>query len=114
MKLTDTTEFQEDDGHLYGEPTVSFTFKVRDEEEGELVEKDFTFSHAKEWDKWTLMHYVEKRCDANSMISRRNWRTVEDVHWDKAHLSEADIDIPQYVIDKLDEMMEMDIMRIQL
>jgi len=113
MKLTDTSAFQEDSGRLYGEPSVSFNFTVRDDEDGELVEKEFEFSHAKEWEMWTLLHYTEKRCSADSMISRRNWRTVEDVHWDKAHLSEADIHIPQYVIDKLDEMLEIDVMKIQ-
>jgi len=114
MKLTDTTNYQEDSGELFGEPKVSFTFTVRDEENTELVEKEFEFSHADHWDKWMLHHYVEKRCDNSSRISRRNWRTVADMHWKNAEIAEVDVTIPQFVIEKLDEMLEMDIMEIQM
>lgn len=113
MKLTDTTNFQQDEGHLYGEPSLSISFSVRDEEDGELIEKDFEFSYAREWDKWTISNYKEKRCDADVLVSKRNWRTVEDVFWHEMHHSECDIDIPQYVIDKLDEVLGADVVKLQ-
>lgn len=114
MKITDTQEFQEDSGHLYGEPHITISFTVRDEGSTDLIEKEFEFGYAREWDKWTISRYIEKRCDKTKKHCKRNWRTVEDVHWSNIHKSECDIDIPQYVIDKLDYMLDADVYKLQV
>lgn len=108
MKLTDADKLQQDDAELFGTPDVSFTFTTRSEDGSELVEKEITFSHSEHFGGWSLKHYVERRCDADAHITQRNWRVIEDVHWDKAHLSNADIDIPDAALDELEDVLGLE------
>jgi len=108
MKLTDTESLKQDDAELFGTPDVSITFTTRSEDGSELVEKEITFSKSEHFGGWSLKHYLERRCDANQYVSRRNWRVVEDLHWQKAGLSNADIDIPGPVLEQLEDALDVD------
>jgi len=113
MKLTDTSDYQQDDSQTWLAPRISFTFSARSKSGTELIEKDITYSYAEALDEWSLFHYKERRCRDVSEVSARNWRTVHDVHWDKAHLIDADVDVPESVVEHLDEMIGLDVVKIR-
>jgi len=108
MKLTDTTQYQQSDEYEYHKPRVSFSFSARDKSNGKITEKQITFSYFEELDEWNLFHYLEKETKDTMYVTDRNWRIVHDVHWDKAHSSGAEIDIPECVIERFEEMMGLD------
>lgn len=75
---------------------MSFDVETRSEEDGELVHKEYTFSYAREWDKWTFHEYREKRTDDTGRIGDRNWRESRHILWQDT--SEAHtIDVPPEV-----------------
>lgn len=108
MKITDTTQYQESNEYEYHKPRISFSFSTRDKTNQKIIEKEITFSYFEELDEWNLFHYLERECRNTMLISDRNWRIVHDVRWDKAHASGADIDIPEVVIERFEEMMNID------
>lgn len=113
MRLTEVADHQVDDEDLFGEPILSFSFLTRDEEGGELVESEYTFCLAKEWDKWTFSRYRERRCDSSKSTARREWRKTEDVSWGEVDRDPVDVDVPQAVVEKLDEMIDTDVVKLQ-
>lgn len=113
MKLTDTAQFQQDSGTQYGDLRFSVSFTVRERESNELIHKDFEFSSWIQEGEWTLSQYTERRTPDTELVSRRNWRTVEDIHWTDGELGREDIDVPQYVIDELDEFLDGDVIKLK-
>lgn len=83
------------------------------EDENELVQRTYTFSHAPEWDKWNFSEFEEKRCDANSMVSRRNWRRTKHLMWNDVNETHT-IDVPPEVGEKLKEAINADSVTIQI
>jgi hypothetical protein len=106
MKLTETTDLQQSSEELWDGPYLSFSFVTRDRENNDLIEREYEFAHAKEWDEWVLSSYQERRCDETERIDLRNWRTVEDHDWDDPGAS--DVDVPEEVLDKLATVTSID------
>lgn len=111
FSLTDIDEHQESDESLFGDPELSLSFRTRSDDGDEIVEREYWFAHAKEWDKWTFSSYEERRCDADVRVNEREWRTVERRHW--AEDGSPDVDIPQSVINRLDDMVSSEVIRLQ-
>jgi hypothetical protein len=79
---------------------MSFEIETRCEESGELVHKTYTFSYAKEWDKWTFQEYHEERTPDTTRITDRNWTRSRHILW--SDVSETPtIDVPPEVADAL-------------
>lgn len=110
--LTDLAEEQESSEDVFGDATMELSFDTRSGDEETIVEKTYTFTHAPEWDKWLFSAYCERRCSTDDPMYNRHWTVVEDVTWDDPEA--ATVDIPQSVIDELDETLSIDVMRMQL
>jgi len=82
--------------------TMSFEIETRSEESGELVEKEYKFSYAKEWDKWTFQEYTELRTPDTTRISDRNWTRSRHILWHDVNETPT-IDVPPEVADALAE-----------
>lgn len=111
--LEDLSELQESEEDLYATTTLSFTFYTRSVESNELIHKEYTFDHAKEWDKWTLIKYSELRCDADSATSEREWRRTRQLKWSDTEET-PEIDIPPEVTEELKERLGVDEITLQL
>lgn len=109
--LSELTELQESDERVWSAPTVSFTIQTRSEEGDELIEREYTFSHAKEWDKWTFMEFEEKRTVDTTMITDRNWRRTRHILWQEPEA--PTVDVPPEVEDELQELLGLEEMTIQ-
>lgn len=97
--LTDLEELQSSEERVNC-TSLSLTVETRCDERDELVEKEYSFSYAPEWDKWTFTEYVEKRTpDVN--IGERNWRRAQHILWDDAET--PTIDVPPEVSQQLAE-----------
>lgn len=97
--LTDLEELQSSEERVNC-TSLSLTVETRCDERDELVEKEYSFSYAPEWDKWTFTEYVEKRTpDVN--IGERNWRMAQHILWDDAET--PTIDVPPEVSQQLAE-----------
>lgn len=106
MNLTDAADMQEDSEEVFGEPILAFKFRTRDTENRELVEREYEFAHAPEWDEWWFSAYIERRCDASSGLSQREWRIAQDLSWDDPDA--ADVDVPQAILEKLSSVTSID------
>jgi hypothetical protein len=102
--LTDLSDLQESDERVWGEPDVSFTVRTRESDSPEIVEREYTFSRAPEWDKWMFTEYEERRADSTNNI--RNWRRTRQLSW--SDNEKPTVDIPQEVEDKIEELLELD------
>ena len=88
--LSELGELQESEEDVWGQPTVSFSIQTRTEDGAELVEREYTFSRAPEWDKWTFMEFEEKRTEDTGLITDRNWRRSRHILWSDAECASTD------------------------
>lgn len=109
--LRDLTEIQSSDESVNG-VEMSFDVETRSEEGDELVEKNYVFCYAKEWDKWTFTEYVEKRTPVTGDITDRNWRKSRHIMWDSTET--ASIDVPPEVAQSLADATGSDSVTIQV
>lgn len=84
---------------------LSISIETRSEESDELVHKEYTFSYAEEWDKWTFREYEEKRTP-DVDIGDRDWRRTRNVYWSDADA--PDVDVPPEVSRQLEELLDAD------
>lgn len=109
--LSELTELQESAEDIWSKPTVSFTIDTRTEDGAELVQREYTFSRAPEWGKWTFMEFEEKRTENTELITDRNWRRSRHILWQD---SEAPtVDVPPEVEKELQELLGLEEMTIQ-
>ena len=99
--LNELTDLQESDENLW-HTNMCFEFETRSEEGDELVHKEYTFSYASEWDKWTFREYHEKRTPDTARMSDRNWRKSQHILWSDVNETPT-IDVPPEVSKKLAE-----------
>jgi len=79
---------------------VSISIETRLDSSENITRRTYVFSYAKEWDKWTLVEFVEQRADNSLRPSDRDWGTSEHTYW---YDEEADIHVPKEVADTLAE-----------
>ena len=99
--LEELSDLQESEENLWS-TSMCFEFETRSEDSGELVHKEYKFSYAKEWDKWTFQEYVEKRTPDTARMSDRNWRKSRHILWSDVNETPT-IDVPPEVSRKLAE-----------
>lgn len=109
--LTELSGLQESEESVWGAAQVSFNISTRSEGDGELIEREYTFSHAKEWDKWTFSEFEERRTKDVNSVSGRNWRRSAHVHWNDAEA--PSVDVPPEVTEKLKELLEVEELTLQ-
>lgn len=109
--LSELRELQESEEDVWGQPTVSFTIETRTEDGAELVQREYTFSRAPEWDKWMFQEFEEKRTENTDMITDRNWRRSRHILWSEPE--SPTVDVPQEVEKELEEMLGLDEMNLQ-
>jgi len=80
--------------------TLSIDIRTRDTQADDLIERTYTFSYAKEWDKWMFHEYVEERTDDTTSVSDREWVQTRHIFWDNPDDS-PEIDVPQCVAQQL-------------
>lgn len=109
--LRDLGELQESNEELWGCAEVSFTIDTRIED-GEIIEREYTFSHAPEWDKWVFTEFEEKRAENTSRVTDRTWRRTR--HVISHDLEALTIDVPPEVEQELEELLGLEDMTIQV
>lgn len=109
--LTELEELQHSSEDLWG-VNLSFEIETRSEDGDELVHKEYSFSYAKEWDKWTLTEYHEKRTPDTNLMTKRNWRKARHIFWDDAET--ATIDVPPEVSKALAQATGSDSVTVQV
>lgn len=92
---------QESDESVWG-TSISVSVETRTQDGSELVHKTYTFSYAKEWDKWTFQEYEEKRTPASDRVTNRNWRQSRHIMWSDVNDTPT-IDVPPEVAEKVAE-----------
>lgn len=97
--LSELEDLQESDESVWC-TRMSFDIETRSEDGDELVHKTYTFSYAKEWDKWTFQEYHEKRTPDTSRMSDRNWRKSRHIMWNDVNETPT-IDVPPEVSKQL-------------
>lgn len=80
---------------------MSFDIETRSEDGEEIVHREYFFSYAKEWDKWTFTEFVEKRTSNTDRISERNWRKSRHIYWEDDEA--PSVDVPPEVSEALEE-----------
>jgi len=109
--LTELSGIQQSDESVWGTAKVSFTIETRSEEDNELIQRKYTFSHASEWDKWVFHKFEERRTKDTVRMTARNWRRTKSLTWDE---SEAPtIEVPPEVTEEVEEMLGLDSMVLQ-
>lgn len=109
--LNELSELQSSD-ERYMMTKMGFTVMTRANDSGELIEKEYTFSWAPEWDEWRFYEYEERRTEDVDRIGDRNWRTSRHVWWED--MESIDVEIPQRVSDELAERLGCDEVNISL
>lgn len=110
--LSELESLQESDERLWTCTSVSFTIETRIDEDDELVERTYTFAHAKEWDKWLFQEFEEKRTEDTDSVTDRCWRRSRHVMWQDDEV--RDIDVPPEVGRALKEAIDADSVTIQI
>lgn len=80
--------------------SMSVSVETRDGDEGEIVERVYTFGYASEWDKWMLEEYLERRSRDTDLVTDRDWRQAQHIFWYEADET-PEIDVPSVVADRL-------------
>jgi len=93
MKLTDTIDSQESEATTYHEPRVSFTFTAHE---------------------WSLHEYTEKECDASKRPGERDWKLIHDIHWHEFNKINESIDIPPAIMDEFNDMLDLDVIKLDM
>jgi hypothetical protein len=109
--LTELSDLQESSEEVWGTAEVSFTIRTRSEERGELIEREYTFSNAPEWETWTFTEFEEKRTDDTALVSARNWRRSRHVLWQESDA--ATVEVPPEVESELQELLGLESLNIQ-
>jgi hypothetical protein len=91
---------------------LTFDIKSRASEGDELVNKTYTFSYARQWDKWTFTEYSEERTPDTPAITDRKWRKSRHIRWDDFSETPT-IDVPAEVSEALEEATGADDVTIQ-
>lgn len=108
--LTELSELQDSDEELWSASKVSFTIETRSENDEEIIHREYTFSHAKEWDKWTFQEFEENRAE-NTKTDERNWRREKKLLWNDA--GAPDVTVPPEVSSELEKLLDLDKLVIQ-
>lgn len=109
--LSELTELQESEEDVWGQPTVSFTIDTRTADGEELIQREYTFSRAPEWDKWAFMEFEEKRTEDTDYITDRTWRRSRHIMWNEYEA--PTVDVPPEVEKELQELLGLEEMRMQ-
>jgi hypothetical protein len=109
--LTELSDLQESDERVWSCAEVSFTIQTRSDDDGEIVERDYTFSHAPEWDMWSFTEFEERRAKDSTSVANRNWRRTRHILWD--NIESTTINVPQEVEKKLEELLGLEQLVIQ-
>jgi len=112
LMLSELEELQESDERLWTCTSISFTMKSRIDEGDELVEREYTFAHAKEWDKWLLQEFEEKRTEDTDSVTDRCWRGSRHIMWQDDEV--RDIDVPPEIGQALKEAINANSVTIQI
>lgn len=113
MKLTETAEHQQDESREFGEPVLTVSFTSRDDDDGEIIEKNIDYAYVPESDSWVLHHYTERRARAGTLVTERNWRTVHDAHWSESDFYSLNVDVPDSVVEQLNEITSMEVVTLE-
>lgn len=81
---------------------MCFSIETRCESNGELIHKEYKFSYAREWDKWTFQEYREERTPDTTRMTDRNWSQSRHIMWNDVNETPT-IDVPPEVADALAE-----------
>lgn len=109
--LSELSGLQESDENVQG-IDLTFDVETRSDEEGELIQKKYTFSYAREWDKWTFTEYEEKRTRDTHRIGDRNWSTSRHLLWSDAE--SRTIEVPPEVSEALADATSSEEVTIQM
>lgn len=99
--LSELEDLQESDESVWC-TNMSFDIETRSDDGDEIVHKKYTFSYAKEWDKWTFHEYKEKRSPDTTKISDRDWSKSRHIFWQDVNETPT-IDVPPEVSKALAE-----------
>lgn len=111
MMLTELESIQESDERVSA-VDLSFDIESRSEDGSEIVQKVYTFSWVKEFEKWMFSEYVEKRSPDASRASDRNWRKSRHIMWHDVNETPS-IDVPPEVSNALEKATGADQIEIQ-
>lgn len=109
--LQELTDLQDSDEEIWGCAEVSFTIRTRADEGRETVEREYTFSHAPEWDKWMFTEYEEYRREDSPRSPNQNWRRERHTMWDDTEA--PTVKVPPEVEQELEELLDIDEITIQ-
>lgn len=99
--LRELTDLQDSEEYVWGTPSVSFTIRTREENSDVLIQREYTFSYAKEWGKWTFTEFEEKKGEKTQVNGGRHWRRTR--HTTSGEQAIPDIDVPPEIGRKLKE-----------
>lgn len=105
--LKELTSLQDSDETVWDTVDLSFSIRTRDDGAGQLVERAYEFNHAKEWNKWVFTSFEERRVDASSEVSSRNWQTTHSTSWDEPTEIPSNINVPHEVQQELEERLDV-------
>lgn len=99
--LSELEGMQESDENVWT-ISMSFDIETRSEDGNELVHRTYTFSFAKEWEKWTFSEFHERRTLDTTLITERNWQQSRHIMWHDVNETPT-VEVPPEVADKLQE-----------
>lgn len=109
--LKELSGLQESEEDVWGVASLSFTIQTRSSEEEEVIEREYEFSYAREWDKWTFSAFKEKRAQVqedSDMPDLGTWRVTEDLHWEDPDAVPEARSVPPEVQEELAEYLDAD------
>lgn len=109
--LTELSDLQESDEQIWGASKVSFTIETRSEEDRQIIQREYTFSHTPAWDKWMFQEFDEKKTSDTNRVSDRNWRRSRHMFWDESQ--SPTVSVPQEVQEQLEELLDVDELTLQ-
>jgi len=110
--LTELSDLQESGERVWDCSDISFTIESTSEDGDERVQRRYTFSNAPEWDKWAFTEFEECRATKPAPSNKDNWRRSRHLMWHD--LEAPSIDIPPEVSNKLEELLGVDEITIQM
>lgn len=93
--LTELEDLQESEENLW-RTSMAFEIETRSEDGNEIVHKEYKFSYAREWDKWTFQEYFERRTPDTASMGDRDWRKSRHIFWQDVNETPT-IDVPPEV-----------------
>jgi hypothetical protein len=110
--LSELTDLQDSEEYVWGTPSMSFTIRTREDGSDAVIQREYTFSYAEEWEKWTFTEFEEKRGEKTQINGGRHWRRTE--HKTSSEEPIPDIDVPPEVGRKLNEAIGSEEVTIQM